>query len=476
MHIENVPTLRRSSRVPTELPILVTSLTGTHFSEVCQTLVVNAHGCALVSPTKLENGIPLRFHSKDGRETTAHVVSCQPYASDNASWMLGARLDRPQNFWGLSDCPEDWAPPPVSPSPRRASASAAVSQKQPAQVIPPVDLIVRQLEAPVRRIIADAVRPLQAEVIALKEKLAHREANPSRFEVSVLGLPPELEQQLGLRLQEDLGPKALEEARQQYAHLLETAKSTIDQRTNESYEAFVGRVADELQAVDQRARAISVDISAHAQATMQRGLEDFHQRMLEGGSSLQRLSEELLEFLRQSLNAEHDARRGDLEQLRAAVSSESSRLQEQIEHMDQRIAQLDKSVRALESGLDQRLGQMSSNTVRETRGQLENAAGTVFEEFTARSDKALGSQLDTANENMKILQRGIIASVSESLKAQSANTLDAVERSIEELARISVERWRSRLAGGLNAMARNLGENFQLAAEPGDDGDNGKER
>ncbi len=116
MHNGEAPTiLRRSSRVPTAVQILVTSLEGTHFSEVCETLVVNAHGCAMLTRVKLDTGVPLNFHSKDGRETTAHVVTCQPLGSDHRSWRLGAKLDRPENFWGLRNCPKDWVlPAPVA--------------------------------------------------------------------------------------------------------------------------------------------------------------------------------------------------------------------------------------------------------------------------------------------------------------------------------------------------------------------------
>src|SRR6201993_5576112 len=93
--------LRRSSRVPINVPILVTSLEpGTRFSEVCETLVVNAHGCAMRSPVKLDAGVLLHFHSKEGRETTAKVIYCEPFESDRG-WRLGARLHPPPNFWGL---------------------------------------------------------------------------------------------------------------------------------------------------------------------------------------------------------------------------------------------------------------------------------------------------------------------------------------------------------------------------------------
>jgi hypothetical protein len=458
--------LRRSSRVPTAVQILVTSLEGTHFSEVCETLVVNAHGCAMLTRVKLDTGVPLNLHSKDGRETTAHVVTCQPLDSDHRSWRLGAKLDRPDNFWGLRNCPKDWVlPAPVAP-PRAPQILKSMNTltphqlsgqgNQPSEAV--LDRVAWQLEAQMRKMIAESVRPLQAEVMALKERVAQREANPSRFEVSLSSIPPELEQQIESRLRKDLGPRVLDEVRQQSVHLLESAKTTIDQRTTESYEKFLCRVVEELKVVEKHAQDISAHISENTREYLRRGLEDFHQKLLDGGNSLKRLSEELLEFLQHNLNAEHDTRRGDLEQLRASVASESSRLQEQVEYLDSRIAKLDESTRCLESGLDHRLSRMSSDTVKETRSQFESLAHEILEELTARSIKALRDQLEEATKNMQIVQNGIVASVSESLKGQAANALQAFEHSMEHLARLSIERWRLKLEGGLNALAKSLNE------------------
>lgn len=478
MHNTSSPaTLRRSSRVPTALPILVTSLDGTQFSEVCETLVVNAHGCAILTRVKLDTGASLHLHSKDGREATAHVVSCQPAGPDNRNWRLGAKLDRPQNFWGLKDCPKDWAvsalvqprvPQPIS------LTTALASQHVPTAVIQPspaaVELVTRQLESQMTRMIAESLQPLQVEVSVLKDKLARREANPSRFEVSLSSIPPEVEQQLELRLRKDLGPRVLDEARQQAQNLLVAAKSAIDQRTTEGSQDFMRRVADELKVVEKRAQDLSAHISDNARDHMRRGLDDFHHQLLEGGNSLKRLSDDLLAYLQQNLSDEHDARRGDLEQLRASLASESLRLHEQIERLESRIAKLDDSARDLESGLDQRLSQMSSHIVRETRQQLEAAPNEIFEELTKRSVAALATQLEDANGNLKIVQKGIVASTSESLKADAASALQAFEQSMERLANHSIERCRFRLADGLNALIKNLGEHFHVAGESGGEG------
>jgi hypothetical protein len=458
---------RRSSRVPTAVQILVTSMQGTHFSEVCETIVVNAHGCAMLTRVRLDTGVPLHFHSKDGRETTAQVVTCQPISTDHRTWRLGAKLDRPENFWGLRDCPKDWALPAPPGPPKRAQILKATNALAPQQVSAHVPSLleagperVGQTEQQVQKVIADAVFPLQAEVRSLKEKLAKREANPSRFEVSLSSIPPEVEQQIEQRLRRDLEPKVLDEARQQSALLLASAKATIDQRTAETFETFLRRVGEELKVVEKRAEDISAHISKNAREHLSRGLEEFQQKLLDGGNSLKHLSDELLEFLQQNLNAEHDARRGDLQQLRAAVASESSRLQEQVEYLDTRIAKLGESARNLESGLDQRLSRMSSDAVNETRRQFESVANEILGDMTSRSVKALGDQLDEASGTMRTVQNGIVSSVSESLKTETANALQAFERSLEQLARLSVERWRLKLEGGLNALANSLNEQF----------------
>jgi len=438
---------------------------------VCETEVVNAHGCALLTRVKLENGVPLHFHSTDGRETTARVVTCQPIGSDQRSWRLGAKLDRPENFWGLNDCPKDWAlpagslPPRVSPT-ASATRQLPVQQTQPSETV--FDRIARQLDAQVKRAIAESIRPLQGEILAIKERLAKRDANPSRFEVSLSNIPPELEQQIELRLLRDLEPRVVDEARQQSAYLLASVKAIIDQRTNDAHETFLRGVANELEAVEKRAQEISASIFEKTEEHLRSGLQQFQRELLDGGNSLKRLSKELLEFIQYELNAQHDARCEDLEQLRAAVASESARLQHQVDDLDTRIAKLDESARCLELGLDQRLSRMSSDIVRDTRNQFESAAGEILEELAERSVRVLGSQLEDTRGNLKVIQEEMAASASESLKEQVANASQDFQHSIEHLARLSVESWRLKLEGALNAVAKSLSEQFRPPA--GQDG------
>jgi hypothetical protein len=52
----------------------------------------------------------------------------------------------------------------------------------------------------------------------------------------------------------------------------------------------------------------------------------------------------------------------------------------------------------------------------------------------------------------------MVASFSGSASSEGANSLKALESSMDESAKQSIERWRLRLAGTLNALAKNLGE------------------
>jgi hypothetical protein len=456
MQSENLPTaLRRSSRVPAELPIKVTTLAGAPFSEICKTLVVNAHGCALQSPVKFDAGMPLRFHSNDGRETTAHVVTCYPIGPDNRAWILGAKLDRPENFWRLSHCPEDWVVPAavgVHQIDLRANNSASQSFET------KLDLVAQRLEAPLKRLIAESLGPIEAQVSVLKETLARREANPSKFDVSLSSIPPQLEQQLEERLRKELGPKVLQESRQQYANLLEVAKTTIDKRTSEGYDTFVHKISEQLNVVEKRAQEASANIGVKTNEHFRRGLEEFQQKLLEGGNSLKKLSEELLEFLQNNMTAEFNERREELEGLRASVTAESFRLRKEVEDLEHRIAKLNDSARSLESGLDQRLSQMAGNFIRDTRGQLESIATEVLDQLTTNSVKNLENQLAEAGEKMVHAQQATLASCAESLESQTANVLRVFEHSTDEMARHSVEQWRLKLAGNLKDVAKDLGE------------------
>jgi len=413
-------------------------------------------------------------------------VYCQPSGSEQQGWTLAASFDQPGNFWGLKSCPTDWTRLPAPAEKKIASmlpannAQAAPQDQAAASVKLALDRIRTQLsDQHLKAVLAELVRPLEAQVTELKEKLAQG-AKRSRFEVSLSQIPPELEQQLELRLRKDLGPQVLKEAREQSEQVLEAAKAAIDQKTTKTHDEFRQRVTRDLQAVEQRTQGLSTDFAQNLREHLNRGLGELHQEVVDAGNRLKRLSEDLLRVMQHSLGEEHDVRRRQLEQVQTAVGSESARLQEQIADLDGRMAKLDESACRLESGLDKRLSQMSSDTVRTARSQMESALEVALNELGTRAAQELGNQLDEASANLRIIQNEIEASVPESMKMVVAETLQSFGHSMDDLAQQSVERWRLAFAGGLNSLVRILGEQFVLQAansgEAGAPGSNDKPR
>jgi hypothetical protein len=102
--------IRRSTRLPLEVPVLVTSLDPARpFSEQCNTTLVNAHGCGLITPREFGHGVQVRLEIVSAkRHTTARVAEVVPLGGDPETWLVGLELEVPGNFWGIEYAPSDW--------------------------------------------------------------------------------------------------------------------------------------------------------------------------------------------------------------------------------------------------------------------------------------------------------------------------------------------------------------------------------
>ena len=469
MHSANVPeTMRRSSRVPITLPIAVTSLEpSAPFSEICETLVVSAHGCAIFSPTRLEAGIPVQFRRKGGGAAKAHVVDCKPMGAGQHGWQLAAKLDRPENFWGLEACPEDWGrlleihsddPQPARKMPGRSDKAQPsgpglkiVSEKGHAQLT----------DYDMRAIVAEFVQPLHAEVVALKEKLAQGDAKRSRFDISLSHIPPEVEEKLWVRLREDLGTQVLKQTQEQSAQVLGSAKTMIEQNIVQALEGFRQQMAEQLRTVEQNAQGLSEEIAEAVGQHFNSNAEKFQKQVADAGARAQHQSEEHFRTLQRRLGEEHDAYRQEMQKAQDTVSAGTSRLQTQVTALGGRIAQLDDTACRLESGMETRLSQMASDQISAARVQLESAVDVVLKELGTRNAKELDRQLDDARGKLKIAQKGIETSVSDLVKTEVAASLLSFGQTMEELAQDSVGRWRTALSKDLTSVAKILGSGFQ---------------
>src|ERR1700694_3556132 len=126
--------IRRSTRLPLEVPVLLTSLdAASPFSERCNTTLVNAHGCGLIVPHALAQGVQVRLEIVSAkRHTTARVAEVVPLGGDPETWLVGLELDVPGNFWGIEYAPTDWrieeSPSPAAEQPRLDQEPSAAAK------------------------------------------------------------------------------------------------------------------------------------------------------------------------------------------------------------------------------------------------------------------------------------------------------------------------------------------------------------
>jgi len=472
------PISRRSSRMQISIPVLVTRVEGGHFSEVCKTSALNAHGCAIFVPVRLEAGVPLHFQLKSGRHTTAQVVECEPLASDRHQWRLGVSFDQPGNFWGLDPCPEDWSRPQGKTIPKELPATL-----KPATATPEQDSHQRQALTPtqlgpepakvqlsderVRAIVAELVQPLQEEIVKLRGRPATEEPKRGQFEISLSHIPAEVQELLREQLQQDLGDQVLSHTREQSERMLKEVMSTIEQKTDEMQGKFQQRASGELHSLEQRAHALSEEIALHVKQSITGDLEGFHQQISDAAARLEERANALTRHLQQRFSEEHDTRRREMQVVHAGVAAESSRLQGCITDLDSRVANLHKAASSLESDLDDRLARMATEIVLGARTQLESAVETILHELGQRNARNLESQLEQACKRLKSIQGEAEASASELLKTEIAQKEQLFEETIEQLAQHSVERWRLALAFDLESLSKMLSKQLR-PKKPGD--------
>jgi hypothetical protein len=475
MPASNGHTVRRSSRVPINVPIRVTSMEpNAQFSEICETLVVSAHGCALRLPLKLDTGSALRLHSRGGRQATAYVVFCQPMGPDGQGFRLGAQLDRPENFWGLESCPDDWsvvempAPAAQHPPHELSAKSAVLNQPQtPSRASQDVlDKVREQLsEDRLRGILAKLVQPLQADVTELREKLAAN-AKRNRFEVSLGYIPPELEEKLWERLRHELGTRVLEQTRQQSAEMLGSAKTAMEEKTGAALTEFRHRLAGELHAVEQRAQVLSKELTTTTQQQVHAGMEKLQRQALEKEEHLDAASEKLLSSLQEQLAESHKVHRREVDQIQVDAAAKAFQLQSEVSDLGRRMAALNESVRRLESDLDAHLERIAAEIVSGAEGQIDGAVALALKNLQARGSNEVETRLSEMCGHLRTIQNRIEDSFSASVAGRGEEAVQSVAQQFEELAQRSTEKWRLALAKDLNSVANTLGQQLRQELEP----------
>jgi hypothetical protein len=102
--------VRRSTRLARQISIVITSLdAGRSFSGKYDTVVVNAHGCGVILPERLEKETPVAVELISNGQTKKARVVLTIALVEGVSWLLGLEFDSPSGgFWQIENPPADW--------------------------------------------------------------------------------------------------------------------------------------------------------------------------------------------------------------------------------------------------------------------------------------------------------------------------------------------------------------------------------
>ncbi|MBV9610123.1 MAG: hypothetical protein JO187_11245 [Acidobacteria bacterium] len=147
-----------------------------------------------------------------------------------------------------------------------------------------------------------------------------------------------------------------------------------------------------------------------------------------------------------------------LGQAQAALTSELERLMNRASALEKTLIQETGAWLAQQSMEFQKA---VKNTLNDSDRQVKEHVDQAVQTMADRGAKELGAQLDDGCARLRQVQHGIEESLSETLTSKVDETLRAYQRTMEDVAHESVERWRKALARDLNSVANTLGEQFR---------------
>jgi len=381
---------RRSTRVRARISILITSLDAAiPFSLLCETLMVNAHGCAAKVPQPLEIGMPVRLRvspppankagapaPRDTREATARIVLCQQIGGSQPSWVAGIEMDNPGNIWGLTPAPEDWKGFDAGATALKPAAPAgrpAIELKMP----------VWPLASPA----AKSAAPARASDDELKKQLAAQQETiaglENRLAKSLASVPGVVREQLAEAQQETLA-----QTRTQLGAML---AESVQQQLPAQTEA-IARLHERLAALESLPSAVREQL-AETRASLASVGETVRKQIAD-------TQQETLAQARTQLGA----------MLAESVQQQSPAQTEAIARLQERLAGLE----SLPSAVREQLA--------ETRASLASVAETVRKQIA-----------DTQQETLAQARQQLIAMLAESAQQQSPAQTDAIAKLQERL-------------------------------------------
>lgn len=271
----NFEAMRRSTRVRADIPVRLRSLDPQKpFDILTRTLIVNAQGCGLHSPSDLAVGTPVEIAVED-RVIRGRILNSTPVDPQGSSWVTGIELETPGNVWGLPNAPADWPKfiAAVRPQPAASHPFAKNATNRPGRdgTVPAASVV----SAAARFSAEDALREVKARADALADEISARLRTQGSADLQALRHDTET---------------ALHEMQQTMARELAAQASQLRTEAQQAGDAFqrLSRTAEERHQVmlaDLQAREAELKVREQAMATVAEGISAQISRQVEEAMS-----------------------------------------------------------------------------------------------------------------------------------------------------------------------------------------------
>jgi len=420
---------RRSRRLPLAVPLFVSSQDPTkEFSENCETIWINAHGCSLRSPKPLHPGDIVRLdvlHSD--RKTQARVVHAE--AIGNA-WEIGLELDKAENFWGVNFPPEDWVSAVSEAPAAAATASDAPASPTSAPLPPQPELAsnqgvqLAQLEGAIQQEVASLVTQSEQSQYEVLGRLV----NDLRTELYAT-MKREYERTLAgaERIAERIAADIQARLSHELTHRLESVVSVLEEvRQTKTYlESLVSVVSEQMEAQRQQWASLqgSSTVSSHGTREV-------------AEAELRAVGSQWLEEMRQELASEYAERRMELyEGLETQLNEVRTQLANQLQRAQQISAHLENFSQNFLANLEKQLTHGLAEVLEPARAQLDAqlretqlARLRAVEERIEEHNRKLTACIEQAIATLDQREQALSASLNERVRSQEKGLLDGSAR------------------------------------------------
>ena len=414
-------------RLPLAVPLFVSSHDpGKEFSETCETIWVNAHGCSIRLPKALHPGDVVRLdipHSD--RKTQARVVQAKAVGD---AWEIGLELDKAENFWGVNFPPEDWVsargeapaaaaaapeaavtptPAPPPPQPELASDQRAKLTELELALQQKAASLATQFEESQREVLGRLLNDVRTELYAtIKREWERTLAETQRVaEKHVADMQERLSQGLTHRL--EASAPVLEEVRQTKTYL----------------ESLVRTISEQMEAQRQQWASLQTSSTATSPPPITREVAEAELRGLGG---------QWLEEMRQELATEYAERRLELyASLEGQLSEAREQIANQLKHAQQISAHLESFSASFLASLEKQLARGLAEVLEPAGAQLDAQLRQTqaahlrgVEERIEEHSRQLTARIEQAIAALEQREQAVSTTVDERVRSQQERLLE----------------------------------------------------